>query len=138
MVAVIERDRRLARQLQAALEARGCRVRIAHGYQRALALFAREVPRAIYVSELLQRLSGGDLLVVAESDGRLARVPTLVRVSREDSVFARSLRRGGICTVVTPLDVERTAALLVSMASGDEEKRRRRTMSLRARLARKT
>ena len=120
MVAVVERDRRLALRLVAALEARGCRVRVAHGYKRARALFRSERPQAVYVSEALQRASGGDLLAELERDATLGELPALVRVSRMDSVFARSLRRGGLPTVHTPVDVEAAAELLARMERGEE------------------
>ena len=120
MVAVIERDRRLARRLAAALEARGCRTRVVHGFGRAVALLRGEVPAALYVSEMLQRANGGDLLAECDRDGRYDAVPAMVRVSREDSLFARAMRRGGMQTVVAPIDVEATANRLAGMASGEE------------------
>lgn len=120
MVAVIERDRRLARRLAAALETRGCRARVVHGYGKALTLLKKEVPSVLYVSEMLQRANGGDLLSECDRDARYDEVPTVVRVSRDDSLFARALRRGGMHTVVAPVDVEATAARLASMANRDE------------------
>jgi len=120
MVAVVERDRRLALRLVAALEARGCRVRVAHGYKRARALLRSERPHAVYVSEALQRASGGDLLAEIERDDTLAELPALVRISRFDSVFARALRRGGLSTVQTAVDVEAAAELLARMERAEE------------------
>jgi len=125
MIAVVERDRRVARRLAAALEAQGCRARVAHGYRQAKALLADEVPKALYVSEALHRASGGDLLADLDGDERTAAVPALVRVSRLDSVFARALRRGGLKTVVAPVDVELAAATLVRMSRGEEGRLRR-------------
>lgn len=119
MVVVIERDRRLARRLAAALEARGCPTRVAHGYGRAVVLLRNEVPAALYVSEMLQRANGGDLLAECDRDGRYDEVPAMVRVSRDDSLFARALRRGGMQTVVAPVDVEATANRLSDMARGE-------------------
>lgn len=120
MIAVVERDRRVARRLAAALEAQGCRARVAHGYRQAKALLAEEVPKALYVSEALQRASGGDLLADLDGDERMAAVPALVRVSRMDSVFARALRHGGLKTIVAPVDVELAATTLVRMSRGEE------------------
>lgn len=120
MVAVVERDRRMARRLVAALEACGCRARVAHGYAQARALFADEVPRALYISEALQRASGGDLLAEYDNDERFAVLPALVRVSRQDSLFARAMRRGGLQTIVAPFDVEAAAARLLRMSRGEE------------------
>jgi DNA-binding NtrC family response regulator len=120
MVAVIERDRRLARRLAAALEARGCRTQVVHGFGRAVALLRREVPKALYVSEMLQRANGGDLLAECDRDGRYDDVPAVVRVSRDDSLFARAMRRGGMQTIVAPVDVEATANRLAGMANGEE------------------
>jgi len=120
MVAVIERDRRLARRLAAALEARGCRTRVVHGFGRAVALLRSEVPAALYVSEMLQRANGGDLLAECDRDGRYDDVPAMVRVSREDSLFARAMRRGGMQTIVAPIDVEATANRLADMANGED------------------
>ncbi len=125
MVAVVERDRRVARRLVAALEARGCRVRLAHGYAQARMLLDGEVPAALYVSEALHRASGGDLLADLDADHRFAALPGVVRVSRDDSVFARAMRRGGLQTVVAPIDVDATAALLARMARGEEGTLRR-------------
>lgn len=120
MIAVVEQDRQMARRLAAALEARGCRARVAGGYAAARALFAEEVPRALYISEALQRMSGGDLLAEYDNDERFAVLPALVRVSRQDSVFARAMRRGGLQTIVAPFDVEAAAATLERMSRGEE------------------
>lgn len=119
-VIVVERDRRTARRLAAALEALGCLVRVAHGFGRAKALLAQERPAALYVSEVLQRRSGGDLLAEHDGDERFARVPALVRVTRHESVFARAMRRGGLQTIVAPFDVEAVAGTLARMARGEE------------------
>lgn len=116
MIAVVEKDRRTARRLVAALEARGCRARVAHGYAAARRMFADEVPAALYVSEVLHRQSGGDLLARYDRDERFAGLPALVRVSRLDSVFARAMRRGGLLTIVAPIDVEAAATTLARMA----------------------
>jgi two-component system response regulator RegA len=115
MIAVVERDRRLAQRLATALEARGCQVRIAHGYRRARTILRSERPAVLYVSESLQRASGGDLLADFERDEVLRHLPVLVRVSHSDSVFARAMRRGGLQTVEAPLDVEAVAERLARM-----------------------
>jgi DNA-binding NtrC family response regulator len=120
MVAVVERDRRLARRLVAALQAQGCTCKVAHGYKQGMALLTSERPEALYVSEVLQRASGGDLLAEFDRDRRLAELPAMVRVSRQDSVFARAMRRGGLQTVVAPVDVDAAAARLSRMARGEE------------------
>src|SRR5690242_15185785 len=70
MIAVVERDRRLGRRLAAALAARGCDTRVVHGYREGKALLGREIPDALYVSEALQRASGGDLLADVDRDDR--------------------------------------------------------------------
>jgi DNA-binding NtrC family response regulator len=119
MVAVVERDRRLAERLATALRARGCKVCVAHGYQGARALLKREQPRAVWVSEVLQRVSGGDLLADFDRDEVLGVLPAMVRVSRMDSVFAQAMRRGGLHTVRAPVDVEAAAELLASMDRGE-------------------
>ena len=90
-----------------------------HGYARGKTLLKKR-PDALYVSEVLYRLSGGDLLADLDCDEAAATLPALVRVSRYDSVFARAMRRGGLHTVVAPIDVDAAAALLARMASGDE------------------
>lgn len=120
MIAIVEQDRRRARRLAAALEARGCRARVAGGYEAARALLADEMPRALYISEALQRASGGDLLAEYDNDERFAVLPVLVRVSRQDSVFARAMRLGGLQTIVAPFDVEAAAATLQRMSRGEE------------------
>jgi DNA-binding response OmpR family regulator len=117
MIAVVERDRRLGRRLAWALAERGCETRVVHGYRDGAALLRGAIPEALYVSEALQRASGGDLLAVVDRDERLADLPTMVRVSRSDSLFARAMRRGGLRTVVAPLDVEAVATILLAMAS---------------------
>jgi len=137
MVVVIERDRRLARRIAAALESRGCSTRVAHGYNTAVALLRGEVPAAIYVSEKLQRMNGGDLLAECDRDVRYDEVPTLIRVSSDDSLFARALRRGGMQTIVAPVDIEATAQRLADMANGDEGTLRR-LLSNSRRLKQKT
>ncbi|MDB4966801.1 MAG: hypothetical protein JWN44_2490 [Myxococcales bacterium] len=129
MVAVlIERDRRLAQRLAAALGARGVRTRVAHGYREGRALLRRVVPQALYVSEMLQRLSGGDLLAEAGRDDQLATLPTLVRVTNERSLFARAMRSGGARTIVAPFDVERVAAILVAMMTEPHDSFARRLL----------
>lgn len=117
MIAVVERDRRLGRRLARALAERGCETRVVHGYRDGEALLRGEIPEALYVSEALQRASGGDLLAAVDRDERLADLPTMVRVSRSDSLFARAMRRGGLRTVVAPLDVEAVATILLAMAT---------------------
>jgi len=118
MIAVVERDRRLAQRLVTALEARGCEVRVAHGYRRARTIFRSEQPAALYVSEMLHRASGGDLLADFERHETLCRLPALVRVSHSDSVFPRAMRRGGLQAVEAPLDVEAVAERLARMERG--------------------
>ena len=116
MIAVVEKDRRLARRLAAALAARGCPSCVASDCVQALGMLRAEAPCALYVSEALQRKSGGDLLAELERDERLSALPGVVRVSRRDSVFARAMRRGGLRTVVAPIDVEAVADTLARMA----------------------
>ena len=109
----------MARRLAAALERRGCRTCVAHSAPQARRLFADEPPSALYLSEALERANGGDLLAELQEDERLARIPALMRVSRHDSVFARAMRHGGVRTIVSPVDVEATAATLASMDRGE-------------------
>jgi hypothetical protein len=84
-----------------------------------MALLRSEVPAALYVSEMLQRANGGDLLAECGRDARYDEVPVVVRVSRDDSLFARAMRRGGLQTIVAPVDVEATANQLADMANGE-------------------
>ena len=124
-VAILEHDRTLARRLATALEARGCRPLVARGEAQRAALLSAQRPQAIYLSEAQPRGNGGELLAELEREARLATLPTLLRVSRLDSLFAITMRRGGLQTVVAPIDVAAVATMLARMARGEEGELRR-------------
>jgi len=105
-VLVVDDEQDIVKVIQARLESKGCKVRVAYNGKEALNKVKEEIPDLIVLDVMMPVLSGYDVCTTLKFNALYKDIPILLLTARNEEIDPRVSSMMGISYMQKPFDSE--------------------------------